>query len=99
MAEGITAAVELRELSRRCGNVMANAGINLRVERGTIHGVIGENGAGKSTAMKILYGVLPPDSGEIFIDGRKCIWTSPTDAIAMGVGMVHQHFMLAGPYS
>ncbi|MDB6019575.1 MAG: Sugar transporter, ATP-binding protein [Pedosphaera sp.] len=99
MAEGFTAAVELRELSRRCGNVAANAGINLRVEPGTIHGVIGENGAGKSTAMKILYGVMQPDSGDIFIDGKKCVWTSPTDAIAMGVGMVHQHFMLAGPYS
>jgi len=92
-------AVELRGLTKRFGNVLANAGVNLRVEAGTIHGVVGENGAGKSTAMKILYGTLRPDEGEIFIAGRKRVWSAPSDAIAAGVGMVHQHFMLAGPYS
>jgi general nucleoside transport system ATP-binding protein len=92
-------AVELRELTKRFGNVAANAGVNLRVQAGTIHGVIGENGAGKSTAMKMLYGVLRPDAGDILIDGTKCVWSSPADAIARGIGMVHQHFMLAGPYS
>ena len=92
-------AVELRGLTKRFGEVPANAGVNLRVEPGTIHGVIGENGAGKSTAMKLLYGMLRPDAGEIFISGRKRVWASPSDAIAAGVGMVHQHFMLAGPYS
>ena len=92
-------AVELRELSKQFGNVAANAGVNLRVEAGTIHGVIGENGAGKSTAMKLLYGMLRPDAGGILIGGRKCVWASPADAIAMGIGMVHQHFMLADPYS
>jgi simple sugar transport system ATP-binding protein len=73
--------------------------VNLRVEAGTIHGVIGENGAGKSTAMKLLYGMLRPDAGVILIGGRQCAWASPSDAIARGIGMVHQHFMLAGPYS
>jgi general nucleoside transport system ATP-binding protein len=92
-------AVELRELTKRFGNVVANAGVNLRVEPGSIHGVIGENGAGKSTAMKLLYGMLRPDAGEIRLDGSRCVWGSPADAIARGIGMVHQHFMLAGPYS
>ena len=99
MTAQATPAVELRGLTKQFGSVLANAGVSLRVEAGTIHGVIGENGAGKSTAMKILYGMLRPDAGEIFIDGTKRIWTSPSDAIAQGIGMVHQHFMLAGPYS
>ncbi len=99
IVDDTTAAVELRALSKQFGGVRANADVNLRVERGTIHGVIGENGAGKSTAMKILYGIYRPDAGEIFVGGKKCVWASPSDAIAMGIGMVHQHFMLAGPYS
>lgn len=92
-------AVELRELKKQFGGCVANAGASLRVESGTIHGIVGENGAGKSTAMKMLYGIYPPDSGEIFIHGKKCSWSSPLAAIASGIGMVHQHFMLAGPYS
>ena len=99
MVANTTAAVELRGLTKRFGSVLANAGVSLRVEPGTIHGVIGENGAGKSTAMKMLYGIFPPDAGEIFVNGEKCVWNSPADAIAAGIGMVHQHFMLAGPYS
>src|SRR5258706_9455750 len=93
------AAVEFRELSKRFGEVVANAGVNLSIESGTIHGVVGENGAGKSSAMKMLYGIYRPDAGEIFVDGKKCAWRSPSDAIAMGIGMVHQHFMLAAPFS
>ena len=96
---GVPPAVELRELSKRFGNVAANAGVNLRVAGSTIHGVIGENGAGKSTAMKLLYGMLRPDAGEILLEGTRYVWASPADAIARGIGMVHQHFMLAGPYS
>ena len=92
-------AVELRGLTKQFGPVLANAGVNLRVEAGTIHGLIGENGAGKTTAMNLLYGMMEPDAGEIFVRGRKCQWRSPADAIANGIGMVHQHFMLAGPYS
>src|SRR5258708_2552402 len=93
------AAVELRGLSKRFGEVVANASVDLRIESGTIHGVVGENGAGKSTAMKMLYGIYQPDAGEIFVEGRKSDWRSPSDAIASGIGMVHQHFMLAGPFS
>ncbi len=99
MAAGAPAAVELRELAKSFGSVVANAGVNLRAGRGSIHGVIGENGAGKTTAMKMLYGLLRPDSGEILLNGERCVWNSPADAIARGVGMVHQHFMLAGPCS
>ena len=87
------AFLTLDRLTKHFGSVLANAGVNLRVEAGTIHGVIGENGAGKSTAMKILYGMLRPDAGEILVNGKTCVWNSPSDAIAAGIGMVHQHFM------
>src|SRR5262245_7827359 len=96
---GTFPAVELQGLSKRFGTCVANEGINLRVERGTIHGIVGENGAGKSTAMKMLYGVFRPDAGEILVNGKNCAWSSPGDAIAAGIGMVHQHFMLAGPHT
>jgi simple sugar transport system ATP-binding protein len=99
MTSGISAAVELRQLTKRFGDVAANDGVNLRVEAGTIHGLIGENGAGKSTAMKMLYGMFKPDAGDIYVGGERCAWRSPSEAIAKGIGMVHQHFMLAGPYS
>jgi simple sugar transport system ATP-binding protein len=99
MAFETPAVVELRGLTKRFGSVVANDGVNLRIQPGTIHGVIGENGAGKSTAMKMLYGIFPPDAGEIIVNGKTCVWESPADAIAAGIGMVHQHFMLAGPYT
>ncbi len=73
--------------------------IDLKVRRASIHAIVGENGAGKSTAMKILYGMLAPDAGEILLQGENVRWKSPLDAIRAGVGMVHQHFMLAPPYS
>ncbi len=93
------AAVDFCGVTKRFGSVVANDRLNLRVERGTIHGIIGENGAGKSTAMKILSGLQHPDEGEIAIDGERCRWKSPADAIARGIGMVHQHFLLAGRFS
>lgn len=96
---GTLPAVELRGLTKRFGTCVANDGVNLRVERGSVHGIVGENGAGKSTAMKMLYGVYRPDEGEILLSGKKCIWSTPADAIAAGIGMVHQHFMLAGPHT
>ena len=92
-------AIELRNVTKRFGNVLANDAVNLRVERGTIHGIVGENGAGKSTAMNILYGMYRPDSGAVVVDGKPRIWRSPADALANGIGMVHQHFMLAGRVS
>jgi simple sugar transport system ATP-binding protein len=99
MTADMPAAVELQGLTKHFGSVLACAGISLRVQVGTIHGVIGENGAGKSTAMKMLYGMLRPDAGRILIEGQPRIWASPSEAIASGIGMVHQHFMLGGPYS
>jgi simple sugar transport system ATP-binding protein len=90
-------AVELRSLSKRYGDCVANHDISLKVAKGSIHAIIGENGAGKSTAMKMLYGMVAPDTGEILIHGEPKHWRSPHDAIDCGIGMVHQHFMLAEP--
>ncbi len=75
--------------------MIANDEVNLVVRRGTVHALVGENGAGKSTLMKILYGVQKPDSGTIRVDGKELSFSSPSDAIAAGIGMVFQHFMLA----
>ncbi len=75
--------------------MIANDNVNLAVRRGTVHALVGENGAGKSTLMKILYGVQKPDGGTIAVDGREVTFGSPSDAIAAGIGMVFQHFMLA----
>jgi len=88
------AAIELIGINKSFGAVRANRDINLEVERGTIHGIIGENGAGKSTLMSILYGFYQADSGEIRVGGKPTTIRTPNDAIAVGIGMVHQHFML-----
>lgn len=87
-------AIELVGINKRFGAVHANKDISLRVMPGTIHGIIGENGAGKSTLMSILYGFYEADSGEIQVDGRRLNIRDSRDAIAAGIGMVHQHFML-----
>lgn len=89
--------IELRNIKKLFGNSVANESIHLQVQKGSIHGIIGENGAGKSTAMKILYGMYPPDRGEILVRNQSVRWKSSADAIRSGIGMVHQHFMLAGP--
>src|SRR6267378_4727294 len=86
--------LELRNITKRFGDVLANDHINIQVEPGTIHAIVGENGAGKSTAMRIAYGFYTADSGEILIDGQAREIATPHDAIALGIGMVHQHFML-----
>ncbi|HEY0079514.1 MAG TPA: ABC transporter ATP-binding protein [Pyrinomonadaceae bacterium] len=86
--------LELRDITKRFGDVLANDRVSIRVEPGTIHAIVGENGAGKSTAMRIAYGFYTADSGDILIDGEVRRIASPHDAIALGVGMVHQHFML-----
>ncbi|HEV2761462.1 MAG TPA: ATP-binding cassette domain-containing protein, partial [Pyrinomonadaceae bacterium] len=86
--------LELRDITKRFGDVLANDGVNIKVEPGTIHAIVGENGAGKSTAMRIAYGFYRADSGDILVDGEVRRVESPHDAIALGVGMVHQHFML-----
>ncbi|MFE2157483.1 ABC transporter ATP-binding protein [Streptomyces lydicus] len=88
-------AVELRGITKRFPGVVANHDIDITIHRGTVHALVGENGAGKSTLMKILYGMQKPDEGTIGIDGDQVSFHSPADAIARGIGMVHQHFMLA----
>lgn len=86
--------LELRNITKRFGDVLANDNVNIVVKPGTIHAIVGENGAGKSTAMRIAYGFYTADSGEILVDGQPREIKSPHDAIALGIGMVHQHFML-----
>ncbi|MBS1790858.1 MAG: ABC transporter ATP-binding protein [Acidobacteria bacterium] len=89
--------IEMRGITKRFGGVVANKGINLSIPANTIHAIVGENGAGKSTIMKILYGFYHADEGEIWVDGERRDIRNPHDAIALGLGMVHQHFMLVPP--
>src|SRR5215212_11578854 len=86
--------LELRQITKRFGDVLANDQVDILVKPGTIHAIVGENGAGKSTAMRIAYGFYTGDSGDILVDGQVRDIKSPHDAIALGIGMVHQHFML-----
>lgn len=90
-------AVEFKNVSKVFGKVRANDNISFRVRKGHIHAIVGENGAGKSTAMKTLFGLNQPDEGQIFIQGQPATIESPIAAMKMGIGMVHQHFMLADP--
>ena len=88
-------AVVLQGITKRYPGVVANHDINISVQRGHVHAIVGENGAGKSTLMKTLYGMHKPDEGDIEVDGKPVHFSSPADAIRAGIGMVHQHFMLA----
>jgi general nucleoside transport system ATP-binding protein len=88
-------AVELTGIEKRFPGVIANKDVWLKVRRGTIHAIVGENGAGKSTLMKTLYGMHQPDAGTIAVNGTEVSFKSPSAAIEAGIGMVHQHFMLA----
>jgi general nucleoside transport system ATP-binding protein len=90
-------AVEMRNICKAWPGVVANDHVNLSVRKGEIHALVGENGAGKSTLMNILYGLIRPDSGEIYINGQLASIHGPRDAIRLGIGMVHQHFMLIPP--
>ena len=87
-------SVELRGITKTFGALVANDQIDLKVNDGEIHAILGENGAGKSTLMNILYGLIAPDSGEIFVDEKPVTIHEPSDALRAGIGMVHQHFML-----
>jgi simple sugar transport system ATP-binding protein len=91
--------IELRGIDKRFGDVHANRDVSLAIRAGTIHGIVGENGAGKSTLMAILYGYHRPDRGQILVRGRPVDIRSPHDALAAGIGMVHQHFMLVEPFT
>src|SRR4051794_20468813 len=92
-------AVELRSISKAFDPVQANREVSLAIEQGAITGIVGENGAGKSTLMSILYGLYHADAGEIRVEGRPVRMESPHDAIARGIGMVHQHFMLIDTFT
>jgi general nucleoside transport system ATP-binding protein len=94
-----THAIELVGINKSFGPVHANKDINLKVRKGTIHGIIGENGAGKSTLMSILYGFYHADSGDILVDGKPVVMRDSNAAIANGIGMVHQHFMLVDNFT
>ncbi|MBQ5672566.1 MAG: ABC transporter ATP-binding protein, partial [Oscillospiraceae bacterium] len=89
----------MRNIVKKFGDFTANDGVQLTVHRGEIHAILGENGAGKSTLMNQLYGLFKPTSGDIIINGKKLEMNNPKDAIAAGIGMVHQHFMLVQPFT
>jgi simple sugar transport system ATP-binding protein len=94
MTEQASVILEARGINKSFPGVKANNEVNFELRKGEIHALLGENGAGKTTLMNVLYGLYRPDSGEIFIKGQKVHFESPKAAIAQGVGMVHQHFML-----
>ena len=86
--------LELSGITKKFGALVANDSVNLTVEPGQIHCLLGENGAGKSTLMNVLYGLYQADAGDILLDGKAVKFSGPGDAMAAGIGMVHQHFML-----
>ena len=92
-------AVKMENIVKKFGSFTANDGINLTVHKGEVHSILGENGAGKSTLMNVLYGMYRPTSGQIYIKGEKVDISSPKHAIELGIGMVHQHFMLIQPFT
>lgn len=92
--KGVTVKLELEGITKVFGPLVANDHIDLTIEEGQIHALLGENGAGKSTLMNVLYGLYQPDDGRILIDGKPQTFKGPGDAVAAGIGMVHQHFML-----
>jgi simple sugar transport system ATP-binding protein len=99
MSTASNLAVDMRAITKQFPGVLANDHVDFSVRAGEIHALVGENGAGKSTLMNTLYGLIHPDSGEIYINGKLVHITGPRDAIALGIGMVHQHFMLIPVFS
>jgi len=91
--------VQLKGITKRFGNFVANDAINLELKKGEIHALLGENGAGKSTLMNILFGLYQPEEGEIWINGEKTVIEGASKAIELGIGMVHQHFKLVQPFT
>ncbi|MEG3110987.1 ABC transporter ATP-binding protein [Pantoea sp. T14] len=99
MTATATIRIALNHITKRFARVTANDDVSLSIKQGEIHALLGENGAGKSTLMQILYGLYQPDEGEIVVDGKAVSFRDPSDAIACGIGMVHQEFMLVQPMS
>lgn len=91
--------IEMRNITKQFGDFKANDNINLQIRKGEIHALLGENGAGKSTLMNVLSGLLQPTSGQIYMDGQPVTIANPTDAKRLGIGMVHQHFMLVDAFT
>ncbi len=94
---GMPPALELRGITKRFGSLVANDGVDLEVRVGEVHALLGENGAGKTTVMRIAYGLTQADAGQVLAEGRPLALRSPRDAIGAGIGMVTQHFALVGP--
>ena len=90
----IVNAVEMRGITKRFPGVLANENVDFDLRQGEVHALLGENGAGKSTLMNVLAGLYKQEAGTITVEGRRASFSSPRDAIAAGLGMVHQHFML-----
>ena len=86
--------LEMRQITKRFPGVLANDRVDFDVRSSEVHALLGENGAGKSTLMKVLYGMYHPEEGQILLNGKTVDINSPTDAINLGIGMIHQHFML-----
>ena len=94
-----TVVIQMKDIVKKFGDFTANDHINLTVHKGEVHAILGENGAGKSTMMNVLCGLYKPTSGQILINGKEVQFSSPKDAIDIGIGMVHQHFMLIQPFT
>ena len=91
--------IEMKHITKRFPGIIANDDVTLQIKKGEIYALLGENGAGKSTIMSVLFGMYEPDEGEIYIRGKKVNITSPRKATRLGIGMVHQHFKLVSDYT
>ena len=92
-------ALELRNINKSFGSVIANKNVSLKLKKGEILSILGENGSGKTTLMNMVSGIYYPDSGQMFIDGKEAVISSPKDAFDYKIGMIHQHFKLVDVFS
>ena len=92
-------AIELKNITKRFGSIVANKGVNLKVYEGEILSILGENGSGKTTLMNMIAGIYFPDEGHIYVRGQEAVIRSPRDAFDLGIGMIHQHFKLVDVFS